>query len=73
MNIIMRNDKTLDLLFTKVPSPVIVNRVKGITLVGKDQSDLFLSLYLYFECSVVFLHMVGSILATYPKTLLIRS
>ena len=38
VNIPMRLDKTLDLLFTNVPSPV--NRVKGMPLIGKVDHDL---------------------------------
>ena len=34
----MRNDKTLDLLFTNFPSPV--NRVKGMPPIGKADHDI---------------------------------
>ena len=38
VNIPTRNDKTLDLLFTNVPSPV--NRVKGMPPIGKADHDI---------------------------------
>ena len=38
VNFPMRLDKTLDLLFTSVPSPV--NRVKGMPPIGKADHDL---------------------------------
>ena len=37
VDIPMRNDKTLDLLFTNFPSPM--NRVKGMPLIGKADHD----------------------------------
>ena len=38
VNIPTRNNKTLDLLFTNLPSPV--NRVKGMPPVGKADHDI---------------------------------
>ena len=38
VDIPMRNDKTLDLLFTNFPSPV--NRVKGMPPIGKADHDI---------------------------------